>query len=210
MIVSILGLIGAGKSTLVNKLASNNSYAVFEEPVDNNPFLSDYYKDPNRWSFTLQVYYLWERYKQVQEAFMKSMKGETVILDSSIYSGFAFAILQHSEGYFTDDEYKTYRNMHKIITAQTAYPDITIWLQISPEQTLERIKKRSRDCESCIPIEYLKSLYVAYRIILDKLSKHTNIITVNAQSSADEVYESVNSVINDYKRTIDENELSYV
>lgn len=210
MIVSILGLIGTGKSTLVNKLLQNNSYTVFEEPVDNNPFLSDYYKDPARWSFTLQVYYLWERYKQAQEAFMRSMKGETVILDSSLYSDFAFAMLQHNEGYFTDDEYNTYLNMHKIITAQTAYPDITIWLQLSPEQTLERIKKRSRDCESCIPIEYLKSLYVAYQIILNKLSKHTSIIEIDAQSSADEVYESVNMVINDYKRTIDENELSYV
>lgn len=210
MIVSILGLVGAGKSTLVNKLASNNSYTVFEEPVDNNPFLSDYYKDPNRWSFTLQVYYLWERYKQVQEAFMKSMKGETVILDSSIYSDFAFAMLQHDRGYFTDDEYNTYTNMHRIITAQTAYPDITIWLQLSPEQTLERIKERSRDCESEIPLKYLKSLNKAYQSVLEKLSKHTNIITIDATPNADIVYENVNQAINNYSASIKNNEMNYV
>ena len=210
MIVSILGLVGAGKSTLVNKLASNNSYTVFEEPVDNNPFLSDYYKDPNRWSFTLQVYYLWERYKQVQEAFMKSMKGETVILDSSIYSDFAFAMLQHDRGYFTDDEYNTYTNMHRIITAQTAYPDITIWLQLSPEQTLERIKERSRDCESEIPLKYLKSLNKAYQTVLEKLSKHTSIIAIDATPNADAVYENVNQAINSYSASIKNDEMNYV
>lgn len=210
MIVSVMSLIGTGKSTLVNKLASNNNYIVFEEPVDNNPFLSDYYKDPNRWSFTLQVYYLWERYKQVQEAFMKSMKGETVILDSSIYSDFAFAMLQHSSGYFTDDEYNTYTNMHRIITAQTAYPNITIWLQLSPEQTLERIKERSRDCESEIPLKYLKSLNKAYQTVLEKLSKHTNIITIDATPNADIVYENVNQAINNYSASIKNNEMNYV
>lgn len=210
MIVSILGLIGTGKSTLVNKLASNNSYTVFEEPVDSNPFLSDYYKDPNRWSFTLQVYYLWERYKQVQEAFMKSMKGETVILDSSIYSDFAFAMLQYDSGYFTDDEYSTYTNMHRIIAAQTAYPDITIWLQLSPEQTLERIKERSRDCESEIPLKYLKSLNKAYQTVLEKLSKHTSIITIDATPNADIVYENVNQAINNYSASIKNDEMNYV
>jgi deoxyadenosine kinase len=210
MIVSILGLIGTGKSTLVNKLASNNSYTVFEEPVDSNPFLSDYYKDPNRWSFTLQVYYLWERYKQVQEAFMKSMKGETVILDSSIYSDFAFAMLQHDRGYFTDDEYNMYTNMHRIITAQTAYPDVVIWLQLSPEQTLERIKERSRDCESEIPLKYLKSLNKAYQTVLEKLSKHTSIITIDATPNADIVYENVNQAINSYNTSIKNDEMNYV
>lgn len=210
MIVSVLGLIGSGKSTLVNKLANTNNYSVFEEPVDNNPFLSDYYEDPNRWSFTLQIYYLWERYKQSQEAFIKSMRNETVILDSSLYSDFAFAMLQHNRGYFTDSEYSTYLNMHKIITAQTAYPDITVWLQLNPEQTLERIKKRSRDCESSISLKYLKSLDSAYQIVLEKLSKHTNIISIDATQSADKVYETANRIINDYRDSLKSDELDYV
>lgn len=210
MIVSVMALIGAGKSTLVNKLASNNNYTTFEEPVDNNPFLRKYYKDPNRWSFTLQVFYLWEKYKQAQEAFMKSMKGETVVLDSSIYSDFAFAMLQYGRGYFTDDEYNTYSNMHKIIAAQTAYPDLVIWLQLSQEQTLERIKERSRHYESEIPLKYLKNLSTAYQLVLEKLSKHTTIITVDATPSADIVYENVNQAINDYRASINNNEMKYV
>lgn len=210
MIINATGMIGVGKSTLVNKLATINKYSVFEEPVDNNPFLVDYYKDPYRWSFTLQVYYFWERYKQSQEAFMKSMRGETVVLDSSLYSDFAFAILQHKDGYFTDDEYKTYLNMHKIIAAQTAYPDMIVYLQLSPEQALERIKKRSRDCESNIPIEYLKNLESAYEIVLDKLSKHTKIVVVDARPNENDVYDVVNKIINDYKNSLSESDLQYV
>lgn len=210
MIICVSGLIGAGKSTLVNKLASNNNYTIFEEPVDSNPFLTDYYKDPARWSFTLQVYYLWERYKQAQEAFMRSIRGETVVLDSSLYSDFAFAILQHESGYFNDSEYKTYLNMHKIVASQTAYPELFIWLGLTPEHTFERIKKRSRDCESSIPIEYLRNLDKAYKTVLNKLSKHTNIIAVDAQPDADTVYKSVNNIINDYREKLNKDDLTYV
>lgn len=210
MIVCVTGLIGAGKSTLVNNLKSKNNYTVFEEPVDNNPFLIDYYKDPARWSFTLQTYYLWERYKQSQEAFMRSMRGETVILDSTIYSDMAFALVQKWSSYFTNEEFNSYMNMHKIITAQTAYPDALLYLQLSPEETNERIKKRSRDCESGIPIKYLEDLNNAYKIVLDNLSKHTNIIYIDARSSADDVYKEVNSIINKMASTDNCYELKYV
>ena len=56
-----------------------------------------------------------------------------------------------------------------------------VYLQLSPEQALERIKKRSRDCESNIPIEYLKNLESSYETVLDKLSKHTKIVVVDAR-----------------------------
>ena len=210
MIVAICGLIGTGKSTLVNKLANNNGYTSFEEPVDNNQFLVDYYKDPARWSFTLQVYYLWERYKQAQEAHMKSLNGETVILDSTIYSDMAFALLQRQSGYFTKDEYATYLDMHKIIAAQTAYPDVLFFLQLSLEETAERIKMRSRDCESGIHIKYLEDLRAAYKTILDKLSKRTEVIYIDARKSADEVCTEVNSIIECRAKADKLDELKYV
>ena len=199
MIVAVGGLIGTGKSTLVNKLADNNNYTIFEEPVDNNPFLVDYYKDPARWSFTLQVYYLWERYKQAQEAHMRSLRNETVVLDSSLYSDLAFALLQHNEGYFTDDEYKTYLNMHKIIAAQTAYPNVMLFLKANIDTVIKRINSRSRECESSIQKEYLLSLMNAYDIILNDLKRHTDIVYIDANKSIDEVYSDANSIINNYK-----------
>ena len=210
MLIAIVGLIGAGKSTLVSNLATKYGYANYQEPVDNNPFLSQYYKDPERWSFTLQVYYLWERYKQLYEAHMKSLNGEIVVLDSTIYSDMAFALLQRQSGYFTKDEYSTYLNMHKIIAAQTAYPDMLVFLQLSTKETSERIKMRFRDCESGIPIKYLEDLNSAYKTILDKLSKHTDVIYIDARKSADEVCAEVNSIIEDRVKADKLDELKYV
>ena len=119
MIVAVGGLIGTGKSTLVNKLANNNGYTIFEEQVDSNPFLVDYYKDPTRWSFTLQVYYLWERYKQAQEAHMRSLKGETVILDSSLYSDLLLQYpISHHIAY-----YSGYKLPQAYLAHHLTYPD---------------------------------------------------------------------------------------
>lgn len=209
MLVAVCGLIGAGKSTLVSNLAAKYGYANYQEPVDSNPFLSPYYTDPKRWSFTLQIYYLWERYKQICEAHMKSLNGDIVILDSTIYSDMAFALLQRQSGYFTKDEYATYLNMHKIIAAQTAYPDVLFFLQLSTEETAERIKMRSRDCESGIPTKYLEDLNAAYKTILDKLSKHTEVIYIDARKSADEVCAEVNSIIEDRAKADKLDELKY-
>ena len=147
--------------------------------------------------------------------FDKSNKKFNTFLKRKDYRDFAFFMVlkRINNGrpwYQFDDEYKTYLNMHKIIASQTAYPELFIWLSITPEQTLERIKTRSRDCESSIPIEYLRNLYIAYKTVLERLSKHTTIITVDAQPNADTVYNNVNKIINNYKETLNENELNYV
>ena len=141
---------------------------------------------------------------------MKSLNGEIVILDSTIYSDMAFALLQRQSGYFTKDEYATYLNMHKIIAAQTAYPDVFIWLKLSTKETAERIKKRSRDCESGIPIEYLENLNDSYAMILEKLNRCTDIIYIDARKSADEVCTEVNSIIEDIVKANKLDELKYM
>lgn len=199
MFVAILGLIGSGKSTLVENLANYSKCIPFREPVESNPFLELYYQDPYRWSYAMQVNLLFERYKQSQEAFLRSSRGEDTVIDSSIYSDAAFALVQKQSGYFTDKEYLSYLNMHKVIAAQTAYPDVTFFLELLPEQTLERIKKRSRECETGIPIEYLQDLYNAYKVILDKLDEHTKIIKIDARKSANDVYKEVSDIISSYK-----------
>jgi deoxyadenosine kinase len=157
----------------------------------------------------MQVNLLFERYKQSQEAFLRSVSGEDTVIDSSIYSDAAFALVQRQSNYFTDKEYLSYLNMHKVIASQTAYPDFTVWLELSPEATLERIKKRSRECEASIPIKYLSDLYEAYKVIFGKIKGHTEIISVDASKSADEVYANVANIINEYKNNNSQFDIKY-
>lgn len=210
MFISVCGLIGSGKSTLVDNLADKNKFISYREPVESNPFLELYYKDPKRWSYAMQVNLLFTRYKQSQEAYLRSSNGETTIIDSSIYSDMAFALVQRRSGYFTNEEYLSYLNMHKVIASQTAYPDVMFWLELNPTETMERIKKRSRDCESGIPIEYLNNLYDAYKEVLDKVKQHTDVITVDAKPDAYSVYAFVSNIINNYKSNTNVYDLKYL
>lgn len=201
MIIAITGLIGSGKSTLTKSLYEKHNYIPFMEPtkesegVEANPFLDNYYLDPVRWAFIMQVHLLFERYKMFQEAHYRSLRGEDCIMDSSYYSDYAFALVQKNDGYFTDDEFNTYTKMHEALQPNLVYPDVIIWLELSPEETLERIKKRSRDCESGIPLEYLQHLYDAYQIILDALAPRCKVVKVDARSSAEDVMKTVEAII---------------
>lgn len=199
MFVTILGLIGTGKSTITNLLAKRNDFIQFQEPVEDNPFLESYYKDPTRWSYALQVTLLFYRYLQVLEGNLDSFKGHSTAMDSSIFSDMAFALVQKKYNYFTDAEWNSYLRMHQILTSQLAYPDLIIYLRLSPEQTLERIRQRNRECESGITIEYLRDLEESYSIVLNKLRERAEIKYIDATPCIDDVYDSVLHTIEEYR-----------
>ena len=197
LVVAIEGLIGAGKSTLTNNLCQLCGYTAFNEPVESNPFLVDYYDDPTRWAYAMQVNLLWERFRMFQEATYRALRGELCIADRSIYGDAAFALVQYKDKYFTDKEFKSYKTMHETIQPLLPYCDLVIWLELSPEDTLERIKKRSRTCESNIPIEYLQDLYEAYQSILKSLEGKCKIVRIDAKPEAHSVLCRVMEIIAD-------------
>lgn len=196
-VISIEGLIGCGKSTLVTNLCKKRNYVPFFEPVETNPYLEDYYKDPKRFAFTMQVHLLWERYKMFQNAYYRSLQGEVCVLDRSPQGDYAFALVQDMNGYFTKNEFATYQNMNKILHSQMVSSDLMIWLDISPKEVVERIKKRSRECECNIPLEYLEHLYKAYITIIGILKKRTNVVIVDARPDADTVLANVEKIIDE-------------
>ena len=195
-VISIEGLIGCGKTTLVANLCDKHNYAPFFEPVETNPYLEDYYKEPKRYAFTMQVHLLWERYKMFQSAYYRSLQGEVCVLDRSPQGDYAFALVQDMDGYFTKNEFQTYKNMNQILHSQMANSDLVIWLDVSPEEVIERIKKRSRNCEYNIPIEYLQHLYDAYQTVLASLEKQTSVVRIDARPNVEVVLASVEKVIN--------------
>lgn len=143
----------------------------------------------------MQTHLLWERYKMFQEAYFRSLKGETCILDRSPQGDYAFALVQKHDGYFTDDEFKSYTSMCNVLHNYMADCDLAIWLELSPEKTLERIKKRCRECECNIPIEYLSHLYEAYQTVLESLEKRTKVVRIDASVTADEVLSITEDII---------------
>ena len=211
MIIAVMGLIGSGKSTLAKSLCSKNEYIPFIEPTkksegaSENPYLDDYYVDPSRWAFTMQVHLLFERYKQFQEANYRSLRGEDCVIDSCYYSDYAFAIVQHEDGYFTENEFKTYERMHETLQPQLIYPDVIVFLELSPENTLDRIKIRSRDCEAGITLEYLQHLNKAYEKVLRALEPRCKVVRIDATASAEDVMKKAEDVINETRKEIEMN-----
>jgi deoxyadenosine/deoxycytidine kinase len=160
------GNISAGKSTVSKLLAKHLGVRLFEESVDNNPFLDLYYKDPKRWAFTLQTYFLNTRWDAIQQA----LQNDNYILDRSIYEDRdIFAQIQYEQGSMTFDEYQTYLHFfdramsHLKQLEGKRRPDLLIHLEGSIDTILYRWRKRSRSYEMQDGmIEYLIELNKRY------------------------------------------------
>ena len=185
MLIAISGIIGAGKSTLTHALEGIKFY----EPVDSNPYLNLYYKNPERWCFPMQMHLLYERWKMCQAAFWASRQGKDAILDRSIYEDWAFASLGYQSGYMSELEYQTYCKTHELLTSEyIAFPDLVIHLACDIETAQTRIAERSRGCESGISDEYLHKLQHEYEQLLPALSHKTRVVYIPATYTKGEIH----------------------
>ena len=167
-VVIIEGLIAAGKSTLARELgdALGNGTLTLLEPDESsdNPYLSDYYDDPARWSYTMQTHLLTLRYRMHLHAQWHAMQGYGhAVLDRSLMGDTAFARLQLKLGAMSEREFETYRSLYHAMTATVLLPTICLRVLVSPEESAKRIAKRyeareGRACEKAIDLEYLKKL----------------------------------------------------
>ena len=194
MIVCIEGLIGVGKSTLCEALEGEKFY----EPVDSNPFLERYYADPKRWAYAMQVNLLAERFFMFQQA--QWTKGDC-ILDRSYYGDYAFAIVQKQQGMMTDDEFNSYKKMHRIHQRYLGFPDLIIRLMLPLEDEIKRIQKRGRGCEKGIDPSYLMALDAAYNDLFDELREECTVCEIDASQSVDDVVREAKAAIQRVKDT---------
>ncbi|HMQ63497.1 MAG TPA: deoxynucleoside kinase [Flavilitoribacter sp.] len=158
--VAIAGNIGAGKTTLCEKLAKNFDWDVHYESTDNNPYLSDFYIDMQRWSFNLQIYFLNNRYQQV----LKILNGDrTVVQDRTIYEdAYIFAPNLHDMGLMSKRDFDNYFSLFKTMSSQIQPPDLLIYLRASIPTLVEHIQSRGRDYEGNMSLDYLKRLNERY------------------------------------------------
>jgi len=158
--IAIAGNIGAGKTTLTTALAKHYNWEAHYESTDNNPYLSDFYNDMQRWSFNLQIYFLHNRYQQI----LKILSGnKTIIQDRTIYEdAYIFAPNLHDMGLMSGRDFQNYFELFKTMSSQIKPPDLLIYLKGSIPTLVEHIQARGRDYEGSISLDYLKRLNERY------------------------------------------------
>lgn len=158
--VAIAGNIGAGKTTLCTQLGKHFDWDVHYESTDNNPYLSDFYLDMQRWSFNLQIYFLHNRYAQI----LNIHQGErTVVQDRTIYEdAHIFAPNLHDMGLMTKRDFENYMSLFKTMTSQIQAPDLLIYLRAGIPTLVNHIQSRGRDYEGSMSLDYLKRLNERY------------------------------------------------
>ncbi len=153
--MAIAGNIGVGKTTLTTKIAQHFHLKPFFERVINNPYLNDFYKNMERWSFNLQVYFLSQRFIDQRDI---SASPVPCVQDRSIYEDAEiFAYILHKQGYMADRDYENYRDLFYVMTDYLRKPDLVVYLRASTWTLITRIRKRGRDFE-----KYPEQLHSVY------------------------------------------------
>jgi deoxyadenosine/deoxycytidine kinase len=130
------------------------------ESVSFNPYLEDYYGDINRWAFSLETYFLKERFKDmlaVQQA------SHTIVQDRSIFEGvYVFVRNNYERGDLSERDYITYMELFELMKLKMKCPDLMIYLRKSVPALIAQIQKRGREYEQAMQIDYLKGLNEKY------------------------------------------------
>ncbi|OGO19742.1 MAG: deoxynucleoside kinase [Chloroflexi bacterium RBG_16_48_8] len=158
--VTVAGNIGVGKSTLVELLSKRLGWEPFYEPVGENPYLAEFYRDMRSWAFHSQMFFLTRRlraHRQLLDHPTSAIQDRSVYEDAEI-----FAQNLYLQRHMTERDYQTYRELYQILTDFLPPPDLVIYLRASIPTLERRIALRGRDYERQIKSEYLHRLNALY------------------------------------------------
>lgn len=154
--VLMAGNIGTGKTSLTELIGDQLGWRTAYESVADNPYLPDFYADMKLWSFHLQVYFLGHR---ADQHINLAMNEQSAIIDRSIYEdAHIFARALHHLGNLTDRDYEAYLKIYQLILTVLPKPDLLIHLKAPVPVLMNRIRKRARDMETGVSVEYLSLL----------------------------------------------------
>lgn len=158
--IAIEGPIGVGKSSLTTLLSKHLGVPAIYEIVEENPFLSDFYADIEKWSFQTEMFFLCHRYKELSEL----SKDKAVVSDYHILKNKVFA-----KNTLNHNEYDKFIRIYDILTEDIREPDVTIFLTADLDTLKKRIAKRARDFEQIIEDEYLIKLTHDYKNVYESM-----------------------------------------
>lgn len=176
LFIGISGLIGAGKSTLATALAKELGLPVYYEPVVDNVYLADFYQDMAKYSFPLQIYLLNKRFKQQQQIIWDGRGG---VQDRTIYEDSVFARMLRDSGAMEERDFSTYMELFGNMSNFMKKPNIIVHLDLTPEESIRRIRMRNRECEAGITLDYMKSLHAAYESFISDIARIIPVIKVD-------------------------------
>ena len=189
--IVIEGPIGVGKTSLSNKLALEWDAELILENVDDNPFLSKFYKNPREVSLQTQLYFLLTRTRQVQSFKQQDIFSQTRVSDFMLQKDRLFAQVT-----LNNEEYDLYDQLYSYMAVDIPKPDLLIYLQAPANVLMKRIKKRGRNFEKYINTEYLERLNSMYLKFFSNY-EGSLLLIVNAED-----IDFVNNAI-DYKNLLD-------
>jgi deoxyadenosine/deoxycytidine kinase len=177
MYLAIAGNIGSGKTTLTTLLSRHYKFEPHYEDVEDNPYISDFYEDMQRWAFNLQIYFLNSRYNtilQIQKGKKNIIQDRTIYEDANI-----FAPNLHSMGLLSSRDFETYQRLFDSMTATIKPPDLLIYLRATIPTLVNQIQKRGRDYEDSIRLDYLRRLNERYEAWISSYKHKLLIIEVD-------------------------------
>jgi len=155
--IAIEGPIGVGKTTLAHLLAQSFNYEILLEDSEQNPFLEDFYKNPEQSALATQLFFLFQRVQKIQSLRQADIFSPVRISDFLIEKDPLFAKIT-----LTIDELELYQKVYSQLTIDAPKPDLVIYLQASTDVLLSRIEQRGNRTERAISKTYLQSLNEVY------------------------------------------------
>ena len=156
--IAIEGNIGAGKTSFCEMMNKEYNLSLILEEFDDNPFLPYFYKNPERYAFTVELFFMTERYKQMQ----RSLVVHDMFHDFILSDYFFMKTLLFARKNLQEDEYRMFQKMYGALSGSFPQPDLLVYFHRNVDILKANIRKRGRDYEAFITPEYLLKLQDSY------------------------------------------------
>jgi deoxyguanosine kinase len=174
--IAIEGVIGAGKTSLAHLLEQRMGGRIVLEEFEENPFLEDFYRDPEHYAFQTQIFFLLSRYRQQEQIMQYDLFERRIIADYMFVKDRIFATLNLNE-----KEMTLYNMLARILEKRIIKPDLAIYLKATTKKIMHNIRRRGRSYEKQIKEDYIEALNNLYEEFFWNYSA-TPLLIINSEN----------------------------